>query len=115
MIFIDEIDSVLDLNFPVNDFFALIRSCYDRRILNPEYQRLTFALFGVTSPSELISAPQSGSLRDREQTLFNIGREIQLEGFKEDEVQPLLAGLTNKTSNPQLLLTDLASRYDSRN
>ena len=106
-VFIDEIDSVLDLNFPVDDFFALIRSCYDRRLRNQEYQPLTFALFGVTTASDLISAPQSGSLRDREQSPFNIGREIQLEGFKENEVQPLVAGLTNKTSNPQILLREI--------
>ena len=31
VIFIDEIDSLLSLNFPVNDFFALIRSCYNQR------------------------------------------------------------------------------------
>jgi GAF domain-containing protein len=43
VIFIDEIDSVLGLNFPVNDFFALIRSCYNQRSLNREYRRLTFA------------------------------------------------------------------------
>ena len=107
VIFIDEIDSVLDLNFPVDDFFALIRSCYDQRLRNQEYQRLTFALFGVTTASELISTRQSGSLRAREKTVFNIGREIQLEAFKEDETQPLLAGLTNKTNNPQLLLTEV--------
>jgi hypothetical protein len=34
-IFIDEIDSVLGLNFAVNDFFALIRSCYNQRGFNP--------------------------------------------------------------------------------
>ncbi len=55
-IFIDEIDSVLGLNFPVNDFFALIRFCYNQRSINPEYQRLTFALFGVATPSDLITA-----------------------------------------------------------
>ena len=40
VIFIDEIDSVLGLNFPVDDFFALIRSCYNQRSLNQDYQRL---------------------------------------------------------------------------
>ncbi|NEQ67953.1 MAG: hypothetical protein F6K21_21100, partial [Symploca sp. SIO2D2] len=34
VVFIDEIDSILSLNFPVNDFFALIRSCYNQRTLN---------------------------------------------------------------------------------
>ncbi len=95
-IFIDEIDSVLGLKFPVNDFFALIRSCYNQRTIDPEYRRLTFALFGVATPSELINNTQI--------TPFNIGRAIQLEGFQEHEAQPLLQGLTEKVSNPQTLL-----------
>jgi PAS domain S-box-containing protein len=99
VIFIDEIDSVLSLNFPVNDFFALIRSCYNQRSLNPEYRRLTFALFGVTTPSDLIT--------DIQITPFNIGQSIQLEGFKEHEAQPLLQGLVEKVSNPQTLLKEM--------
>jgi PAS domain S-box-containing protein len=99
VIFIDEIDSVLGLNFPVNDFFALIRSCYNQRSLNPEYCRLTFALFGVTTPSDLIT--------DYQTTPFNIGQLIRLEGFKEHEAQPLLQGLADKVSNPQTVLKEV--------
>jgi PAS domain S-box-containing protein len=99
VIFIDEIDSILSLKFPVNDFFALIRSCYNQRSLNPAYQRLTFALFGVATPSELITNSQI--------TPFNIGQFIQLEGFKEHEAQPLLQGLSEKVSNPQTLLKEI--------
>ena len=99
VIFIDEIDSVLGLNFPVNDLFALIRSCYNQRSLNPEYRRLTFALFGVATPSDLIT--------DIQITPFNIGQSIQLEGFKEHEAQPLLQGLAEKVSNPQTLLKEM--------
>ena len=99
VIFIDEIDSVLGLNFPVNDFFALIRSCYNQRSLNQEYRRLTFALFGVATPSDLIT--------DIQTTPFNIGRSIQLEGFKEHEAQPLLQGLAEKVSNPQTVLKEI--------
>ncbi|MBD2449517.1 AAA-like domain-containing protein [Nostoc sp. FACHB-152] len=98
-IFIDEIDSVLGLNFPVNDFFALIRFCYNQRSLNPKYQRLTFALFGVATPSDLIS--------DYKRTPFNIGQAIQLEGFREHEAQPLLQGLADKVSNPQVVLKEV--------
>ncbi|MGB5768979.1 MAG: AAA-like domain-containing protein, partial [Crocosphaera sp.] len=36
VIFIDEVDSILGLNFPVDDFFALIRSCYHQRMINAE-------------------------------------------------------------------------------
>ncbi|MBL1202285.1 MAG: AAA family ATPase [Nostoc sp. GBBB01] len=90
-IFIDEIDSVLGLNFSVNDFFALVRFCYNQRSLNVEYRRLTFAFFGVATPSDLIS--------DHKRTPFNIGQSIQLQGFKEDEVYPLGEGLKEKVND----------------
>jgi PAS domain S-box-containing protein len=96
IIFIDEIDSILSLSFPVNDFFALIRSCYNQRSINPVYQRISFALFGVATPAELITNTKI--------TPFNIGQFIQLEGFKEHEAQPLLQGLAERVSNPQTIL-----------
>jgi len=49
VIFIDEIDSVLSLDFSINDFFALIRACYNHRVDNLEYNRLTFCLLGVAN------------------------------------------------------------------
>ena len=100
-IFLDEIDSVLALNFSANDFFALIRFIYNQRTINPEYKRLTFALFGVATPSDL--------MRDRNRTPFNIGRAIALSGFKEHEAQPLLQGLEEKVVNPQLVLKEILS------
>ncbi|MEM9276572.1 MAG: AAA-like domain-containing protein, partial [Cyanobacteria bacterium P01_F01_bin.143] len=99
VVFIDEIDSVLGLNFSVKDFFSLIRFCYNQRSLNPEYRRLTFAFFGVATPSNLIT--------DIQTTPFNIGQPIQLEGFKEHEAQPLLYGLSEKVSNPQTILKEV--------
>ncbi|MFB2836525.1 AAA family ATPase [Aerosakkonemataceae cyanobacterium BLCC-F167] len=99
VIFFDEIDNILALNFSVNDFFALIRSCYNQRSINPAYQRLTFALFGVVTPSDLIT--------DSQRTPFNIGQAIQLKGFQLHEAQPLLQGLTEKVSNPQTVLKEV--------
>jgi PAS domain S-box-containing protein len=99
VIFIDEIDSLLSLNFSVNDFFTLIRSCYNQRSFNPVYNRLNFAFFGVATPSDLIT--------DAQRTPFNIGQAIQLEGFKEHEAQPLLQGLAEKVSNPQVILKEV--------
>ncbi|MGK7923912.1 MAG: AAA-like domain-containing protein, partial [Spirulina sp.] len=96
IIFLDEIDCVLSLDFSINDFFALIRACYNQRALDENYRRLTFALFGVTTPSMLISDPQK--------TPFNIGHPIHLEGFKVNEAQPLLYGLANNVNNPQTIL-----------
>lgn len=85
VIFIDEIDSILSLSFQLDDFFAVIRECYNRRSDHKEYQRLTFALIGVSTPTDLIT--------DKGRTPFNIGRAIDLTGFQLEEAQPLAQGL----------------------
>ncbi|NES87233.1 MAG: hypothetical protein F6K10_41250 [Moorea sp. SIO2B7] len=85
VIFIDEIDSVLSLPFSIDDFFAFIRACYIRRTSNPQFNRLSFALFGVGTPSDFI--------QNKDRTPFNIGTAVHLTGFQMDEVQPLLNGL----------------------
>jgi WD40 repeat protein len=96
VIFIDEIDSAQSLGFSVDDFFALIRACYNLRATQPDYQRLTWALFGVTTPSNLIS--------DATRTPFNIGRSIQLQGFQPGEVQPLIQGLMGVVPHPRAMM-----------
>ncbi|NET36636.1 MAG: hypothetical protein F6K19_32175, partial [Cyanothece sp. SIO1E1] len=96
VIFVDEIDSVLSLNFPIDDFFAFIRACYNQRVDKPEYKRLMFALMGVATPADLI--------RDRNRTPFNIGRAIELCGFQLAEVQPLAEGLAQQVNDPQAVL-----------
>ncbi|MGF1932867.1 MAG: AAA-like domain-containing protein [Nostoc sp. ChiQUE02] len=99
VIFIDEIDSVLSLNFSTDDFFALIRNCYNQRADQPKYRRITFTLLGVATPSDLI--------RDSNRTPFNIGRAIELNGFQLNEAKPLAQGLEGKVSNPQGLLQEI--------
>jgi WD40 repeat protein len=96
VIFVDEIDSVLSLPFGLDDFFALIRECYNRRADNPAFQRLTFTLLGVTTPADLI--------RDRQRTPFNIGRSIDLGGFELAEAAPLAQGLAAKSAQTQVLM-----------
>jgi class 3 adenylate cyclase len=100
VIFVDEIDSALSLTFHVDDFFALIRSCYNNRADQPEYNRLTWALLGVATPSNLIRSTNYG-------TPFNIGLPIELTGFQLHEVQPLAQGLVGKVSNPQAVLREV--------
>ncbi|WP_414624374.1 AAA-like domain-containing protein [Calothrix sp. CCY 0018] len=99
IIFIDEIDSILSLDFPVDDLFALIRFCYNQRTLNPEYHRLTFAIFGVATPSNLIA--------DKNRTPFNFGKPINIREFTLDRAQPLVKGLEGKVSNPQAVLQEI--------
>ncbi|MEH2264523.1 AAA-like domain-containing protein [Nostoc sp.] len=96
VVFIDEIDSILSLKFPVDDFFALIRAFFNQRVDNPEYQRITFVLLGVATPSELI--------QDKKRTPFNIGKGIELTGFEFAEALPLIKGFSGQTSNPEAVL-----------
>jgi uncharacterized ferredoxin-like protein len=96
VIFVDEIDSILSLNFNSDDFFAVIRDCYNKRADHPDYRRLAFALIGVARPSDLIA--------DKRRTPFNIGRAIEMSGFGLQEAQPLAMGLATKASNPQAVL-----------
>ncbi|MBP0017066.1 MAG: AAA-like domain-containing protein [Cyanobacteria bacterium SBLK] len=98
-IFIDEIDSVLSLNFPIDDFFALIRFCYNQRTHDPRYKRLTFAIFGVATPSDLIS--------DKKRTPFNIGKSIELQGFKIDEIHSLAAGLKTGYNRDRVIVEEI--------
>ncbi|MEL6927716.1 MAG: AAA-like domain-containing protein [Cyanobacteria bacterium J06600_6] len=99
VIFIDEIDSVLSLNFPTDDFFAFIRGCYNARADSREYQRFGICLLGVAAPSALI--------KDKQRTPFNIGHSIELTGFTLTEAQPLISGLADKVSYPQQTLQEI--------
>jgi WD40 repeat protein len=99
VIFIDEIDSLLSLDFPIDDFFALIRACHNKRAQKSSYKRLTFALLGVATPPDLIA--------DKNRTPFNIGRAIELKGFELGEAIPLMPGLKEIASQPEVLLAEI--------
>ncbi|NEP89175.1 MAG: hypothetical protein F6K18_21380 [Okeania sp. SIO2C2] len=99
VIFIDEIDLVRSHDFSLDDFFALIRYFYNQRVFEPKYKRLTFALLGVATPSDLIT--------DKTQTPFNIGKAIELHGFEFQEAKPLALGLEEKVNNPQEALKEI--------
>lgn len=95
VIFIDEIDSTLNLAFS-DDFFAALRSFYNRRARDPAFTRLTFVLLGMASPSDLI--------KDRTLSPFNVGYSIELTDFSPGEARKLAQGfpLAEKTAG-QLL------------
>jgi AAA-like domain/WD domain, G-beta repeat len=84
VIFVDQIDSIRSLSFK-DDFFAAIRSLYNARPQVPEFQRLSFVLIGVATPSDLISDPR--------RTPFNIGQRVDLSDFTYMEAIPLADGL----------------------
>jgi hypothetical protein len=96
VIFVDEIDTVLSVDF-ADDFFIAIRYFHQNRAQNPDLYRLSFVLLGVAAPGDLI--------RNQQRTPFNIGQPIDLRGFTVAEVQPLGAGLAQLLgiSEPQAL------------
>ena len=99
-IFIDEIDSIKNLDFSVDDFFSLIRFCYNQRAIAPEYERITFAVFGVATPRDLINYQNHS-------TPFNIGKAIQIDGFSFEEAQSLAQGLEINGINSQRVLKEI--------
>ena len=106
VIFVDEIDSILSLEFK-DDFFAFVRSCYNKRADNPEYKNLAFALLGVATPADLIE--------DKDHTPFNIdSRAIELAGFKLDQATPLEKGLVGVVSNPKAVLKEVLAWTDGQ-
>ncbi len=84
VIFIDEIDTTLSLDFR-DDFFAAIRYFYNMRSDESGLEKLSIALLGVATPADLI--------RDRTRTPFNIGRRIELNEFSRSDARLLEQGL----------------------
>ncbi len=102
VIFIDEIDFIRSLAFSSDEFFALIRTCYNSRVDNPKYNYLNFCLLGVATPSDLIA--------NKQLTPFNIGRAIELRGFTTEEAKSsLIGGLVNKVNYPEKVLEEIVA------
>ena len=91
VIFVDEIDAIYQFG---KDFFALIRRCYNMRTDKPAYRRLTFAIFGGGSPTDLFA--------DKKSIPFSIGHAIHLTCFEFHEAASLAQGLA--VPNPKAVL-----------
>jgi hypothetical protein len=96
VVFVDEIDAVLNLPFSADEFFAGIREVYNRRAQDRELERLAFCLLGVATPSDLI--------RDTRLTPFNIANRIELEDFTQVEARSLERGLARPEREARALL-----------
>ncbi|MBN2196525.1 MAG: AAA-like domain-containing protein [Polyangiaceae bacterium] len=84
VIFVDEIDTTLSLEY-TDDFFVAIRYLHGARTQAPELKRLSFVLLGVATPSDLI--------KDGQRTPFNIGYQVEMTDFTLAEATPLADGL----------------------
>jgi hypothetical protein len=95
VVFVDEIDTTLGLDF-TDDFFIAIRYFYTARAQNPEFNRLSFVLIGVATPADLI--------RDPHRTPFNVGQRVDLTDFSHAEALPLAQGLGLPESETEKVL-----------
>lgn len=92
----DEVDTTLSLPFICDDFFAVMRACYNARSEHPELARLSFCFVGVASPGDLVTDPA--------RTPFNLGANILLEDFSEAEGQAFLPTLPDSLSHREAWL-----------
>jgi hypothetical protein len=95
VIFVDEVEAARCLPFSIDEFFAAIRECYNRRTQDPMFERLTFCLLGTVRLSDLI--------RDSRTTAFNIGRRIDLSDADDPAPGPGDPGPKHKNRMPALL------------
>jgi WD40 repeat protein len=95
VIFIDKIEELIDRAYR-EEFLGWIRSCYERRKTDFEYNRLTFCLLGVARTGDLS--------QDREKSPFNISKAISLTGFSfTDAREALLPGLSKINNSEEIL------------
>lgn len=83
--FIDEVDSLLPVNFK-EVFFAQVRAIYNARSRDSKFERVQFVLTGVAQPSQLIASKYMSP--------FNIGISIKLEPITEQQTYSLSRFLT---------------------
>lgn len=95
VLFVDEIDTTLGLEF-TDDLFTAIRFLYVARAHQPEMKRLSVVLIGVATPGDLI--------QDSRRTPFNIGHRVDLTDFTVEEAMPLAAGFGLSDEEAQGLL-----------
>lgn len=82
-IFFDEIERAEELPF-ARELFSAIRTCYARRVSEPDFNRLNFVVLGVTMPARLCP--------DESWSPFTDGRETELPDFSAAQCHRFAAG-----------------------
>lgn len=99
ILFMDQIEGVLNLPVRLDDFFAEIRAHYQHYQEAPEAQKLHVVVLGIATPNQLI--------RDEQRSPFIIGRSIPIQGFQLHECLPLIRGFEHNIGNPQGLMREI--------
>lgn len=83
-IFFDEIERAEELPF-AKELFSAIRTCYARRVSEPDFNRLNFVVLGVTTPARLCP--------DANWSPFTDGRGTELPDFTAAQCHRFAAGI----------------------
>ncbi len=96
VIFVEEVDWMLRFHFDTDGFFGLVRWFFERRTVQPAYQRLTFCFLGVATPYDLV--------KDHDRVAFNVGSSVELNGLARPQADPFLEGLKGRVADPEAVL-----------
>ena len=94
-VFIDDIEQTIGLPF-AQELFAAIADCEARRSIEPDFRRLTFALFGAASLRDLLPSFGRSPPSDAES--------IELRDFTAEESYRLALGLGGEREQAQALM-----------
>lgn len=90
VIFVEEVDAVRSLPFATDEFFAVMRECFNRRAENNGFQRLTFYLLSEAKPDDLISNARS--------TPLNIAQRIKTSDFEQNATKASVFAIASTPS-----------------
>lgn len=96
VILIDEVDALLDSPFAY-DFFSWVERCHGRRVMEPAFRNLNFAVFG-TAISDDFPCYKS---------LFSLGCRIDIAPFTLVETYALNQGFEGKVDEPTMLVKSI--------
>ena len=94
-IFFDEAERAIDLPFS-DELFSAFRSCYMRRVSEPDFMRLNFVILGVATPEQLCA--------DASLSPFTEGRAVALDDFSLEESYQLAPGFGVDETQAQLVI-----------
>ena len=99
VIFLEEVDLIRTQPFVADEFFRALRAFRTEPEQHPEFQRVTFCLIGVCSPTALVE--------DKQSTPFNVSTGIRLEDFSRPELDGFGAEVARRANNPAAVLDEV--------
>lgn len=95
VVFFDDLETLVGLPSGP-DFLATIRGCYERRVSEPDYQRLSFVLAGVVHPSQFPVDP--------ERAPFEVSYPVVLDDFSLRALNPYAVKLDDDEQRARVAL-----------